>query len=453
MLMTVAKETSSGASRGVFTAKHVTTTTTGSSATTRMKTTKTINYIFLIHYNIYDIDAPRALAHARAARAATPSPNATSSSVISYGLGHFMIGPGHTTRTTTSISSSVAPMCANASRTDRGRRRGVVPSAPSSSSPRRAPHPCVDDDDAMDADAVRARAPHIARASAIARRAARIAIAPRRRANECGSNGGVNASFLVDDVSAATMGLLPRSAESIARANTIINERNAKRDGSMRVDARGTPVNSFGRRLEFTPGGIAVVTNDGGVVGAFDSGHGKNPSHIKWPDLASESETGSREESEKDLSGYRETTNGRATPTKKTATVTGQDGRSSATKKKIKAKQSKKPLETTIEYVPTSSDDDMAGPSAFERLPSRGAGQAISVYDDDDDESSSEEDKGHTKVVVVSKMQPKKSSLKAKGTVKVHVATGSARQRSLNKHDEFTQPPQEEGCAMCCVIS
>ena len=132
--MMVAKETSSGAFRGVFTAKRVTTTTV-SIATTRMKTTKTINYMFLIHYNIYDIDAPRALAHARAARAATPSPNATSSSVISYGLGHFMIGPGHTTRTTTSISSSVAPMCANASRTDRGRRRGVVPSAPPSSSP------------------------------------------------------------------------------------------------------------------------------------------------------------------------------------------------------------------------------------------------------------------------------------------------------------------------------
>ena len=270
-------------------------------------------------------------------------------------------------------------------------------------------------------------------------------------------DGGVNASFL-DDAVAATMGLLPRSAESIARANTIINERNAKRDGSMLVNARGTPVNSFGRRLEFSPGGIAVVTNGGDVVGAFDSGHGKNPSRIKWPDLASESETGSREESEKDLSGYRETTtttttNGRATPTKKTATATGQDGRSSATKQKKKVKRSKKPLETTIEYVPTSSDDDIAAPSAFERLPSRGAGQAISVYDDDDDESSSEEDKERTKVVVVSKMQPKKSSLKVKGTVRVHVATGSARQRSLNKRDEFTQPPQEEGCAMCCVIS
>ena len=270
-------------------------------------------------------------------------------------------------------------------------------------------------------------------------------------------DGGVNAPFL-DDAVAATMGLLPRSAESIARANTIINERNAKRDGSMLVNARGTPVNSFGRRLEFSPGGIAMVTNGGDVVGAFDSRHGKNPSRIKWPDLASESETGSREESEKDLSGYRETTtttttNGRATPTKKTATATGQDGRSSATKQKKKVKRFKKPLETTIEYVPTSSDDDIAAPSAFERLPSRGAGQAISVYDDDDDESSSEEDKGHTKVVVVSKMQPKKSALKAKGTVKVRVATRSARQRSLNKHDEFTQPPQEEGCAMCCVIS
>ena len=261
-------------------------------------------------------------------------------------------------------------------------------------------------------------------------------------------DGGVNAPFL-DDAVAATMGLLPRSAESIARANTIINERNAKRDGSMLVNARGTPVNSFGRRLEFSPGGIAVVTNGGDVVDAFDSGHGKNPSRIKWPDLASESE--------KDLSGYRETTtpmtNGRATPTKKTATATGQDGRSSATKQKKKVKRSKKPLETTIEYVPTSSDDDIAAPSAFERLPSRGAGQAISVYDDDDDESSSEEDKERTKVVVVSKMQPKKSSLKVKGTVRVHVATRSARQRSLNKRDEFTQPPQEEGCAMCCVIS
>ena len=272
-------------------------------------------------------------------------------------------------------------------------------------------------------------------------------------------DGRVNAPFLDDDDDDddATMGLLPRSAESIARANSIINERNAKRDGSMLVNARGTPVNSFGRRLEFSPGGIAMVTNGGDVVGAFDSRHGKNPSRIKWPDLASESETGSREESEKDLSGYRETTttmtNGRATPTKKTATVTGQDGRSSATKQKRKVKRFKKPLETTIEYVPTSSDDDIAAPSAFERLPSRGAGQAISVYDDDDDESSSEENKGHTKVVVVSKMQPKKSALKAKGTVKVRGATGSARQRSLNKHDEFTQPPQEEGCAMCCVIS
>jgi hypothetical protein len=170
-----AKETSSGASRGRETSDD-----DDCSDRDNTHENNKNNKLHVIHYNIYDIDdAPRELSHARAARAAAPSPIATSSSVISYGLGHFMIGPGHTTRTTTSISSSVAPMCANASRTDRGRRRGVVPSAPSSSSPRRAPHPCVDDDDAMDADAVRARAPHIARAFAIARRAARIAIAPR----------------------------------------------------------------------------------------------------------------------------------------------------------------------------------------------------------------------------------------------------------------------------------
>ena len=261
------------------------------------------------------------------------------------------------------------------------------------------------------------------------------------------------------------MGLIPRSAESIARANTIINERNAKREGSVRVDARGTPVNSFGRRLEFSAGAIAVVSRGGAgddVDGAVDSGHGRNPEHIKWPDLASESEGTSRETSENDLSGIRRTTTSgrrRDQRASSSTTTTIKNSRNGDVKQQKKTNSARIPLETTIEYVPSSDDEESNDASnAFERLPSRGAGNAISAYDDDSDESDTDEDKYRkakpTKVVVLGgQMLPKKSSLKAKGTVRGRATADSARSRSLNKRDEFSQPPQEEGCAVCCAIS
>lgn len=258
------------------------------------------------------------------------------------------------------------------------------------------------------------------------------------------------------------------NAEALAKANAIANERASKREGNVQRDSRGTPVNSFAKRIRVKTKanglhfdaedeeGDDLETIEFGNVEKFASrrgNEGKNKRGIKWPDMMSESESEkSKGENERD-STTKEARTSATAANGKSPMNKAVNTRDSATKK-----NKKQSLATTIEYV--LSSDEASGDerrSEFERLPSKNAGRfVVPSYDDESDETSEEEEERKTKIVSTRWAMPTKSSLKVKSSVVIEnqptTNGGSARTRALTKNnsDEFTRPPESKAC---CVIS
>ena len=176
------------------------------------------------------------------------------------------------------------------------------------------------------------------------------------------------------------MGL--RSRDSIARANSVVNERAARRGlRGLKTTFRGKKEAVDAASAASVGGGVNAT-----VVGKKREGHGG--ARIKWPDQASASEVRAPEEDEDGDDGddARARREDEATTTgasgEETTTVSGGDD---AHASKPKPKPKRPPLETLIEYEVTESEGSL---DKFQRLPSAGAGEHVSAYGDTDSDDS-----------------------------------------------------------------
>ena len=171
------------------------------------------------------------------------------------------------------------------------------------------------------------------------------------------------------------MGL--RSRDALARANSVVNERNA-RAGRVRRNASAPTSKASGNKTETTTTttGKRREETRGGL---FSQGRRKK---IRWPDMENSTRevTASGREVVVEPDVKDEDGNGPAS-----SSSIANDGAGKGGKTKPRLRQS---LETTIEYTPSASEDSM---HAFNRLPSVGAGAYARGYDDSDEDSASDE--------------------------------------------------------------
>ena len=170
------------------------------------------------------------------------------------------------------------------------------------------------------------------------------------------------------------MGL--RSRDSIARANSVVNERAARRG------VRGLKTTFRGKKRAGTDAEASAVGAGGvnaTVVGKRKGGGG---ARIKWPDQASASEVRAPEEEEEE-----EAAEDARARREDEATTTGASGGDDveSSKPKPKSKPKRPPLETLIEYEVTESEGSL---DKFQRLPSAGAGEHVGGYGDTDSDDS-----------------------------------------------------------------
>jgi hypothetical protein len=183
------------------------------------------------------------------------------------------------------------------------------------------------------------------------------------------------------------MGL--RSRDALARANSIVNERNA-RAGRVRrktttttstMGASSASASSGNKATTETTGTTESTTGKrrGGMHGLLNHGRRKK---IRWPDM--------------DNSTREVTASGREVDVERGAEDVEDEGPSSSNPNDGGGEQiSTKPrlrqsLETTIEYTPSASEDSTHDDAlrAFNRLSSVGAGAYVRGYDDSSDEDS-----------------------------------------------------------------
>jgi len=170
------------------------------------------------------------------------------------------------------------------------------------------------------------------------------------------------------------MGL--RSRDSIARANSVVNERAARRG------LRGLKTTFRGKKEAVDAAASAGGGVNATVVGKKREGHGG--ARIKWPDQASASEVRAPEEEEEEEEAAAEDARARREDEATTTGASGGDDVESS-KPKPKSKPKRPPLETLIEYEVTESEGSL---DKFQRLPSAGAGEHVGGYGDTDSDDS-----------------------------------------------------------------
>lgn len=167
------------------------------------------------------------------------------------------------------------------------------------------------------------------------------------------------------------MGL--RSRDSIARANSVVNERAARRG------VRGLKTTFRGKK-EAAHGEASVDEVNATAVGKKRDARGR--ARIRWPDQSSASEVRAPEEDEED----EEARARREDEATTTGASGGDDVESSTTTSTSKPKPKRPPLETLIEYEVTESEGSL---DTFQRLPSAGAGEHVGAYGDADSSDDS----------------------------------------------------------------
>ena len=177
------------------------------------------------------------------------------------------------------------------------------------------------------------------------------------------------------------MGL--RSRDALARANSVVNERNA-RAGRVRRNASAPTSKASGNKTTTTETTTTTTTGkrrDETRGGLFSQGRRKK---IRWPDMENSTRevTASGREVVVEPDVKDEDGDGPAS-----SSSIANDGAGKGGEMKPRLRQS---LETTIEYTPSASEDSMHG-DAFNRLPSVGAGAYVRGYDDSDEDSASDE--------------------------------------------------------------
>jgi hypothetical protein len=170
------------------------------------------------------------------------------------------------------------------------------------------------------------------------------------------------------------MGL--RSRDALARANSVVNERNA-RAGRVRRNASAPTSSASGNKTTTTTTTTTGKRRDETRGGLFSQGRRKK---IRWPDM--ENSTREVTASGREVVVEPDVKDGPAS-----SSSIANDGAGKGGKTKPRLRQS---LETTIEYTPSASEDSMHG-DAFNRLPSVGAGAYVRGYDDSDEDSASDE--------------------------------------------------------------
>jgi hypothetical protein len=162
------------------------------------------------------------------------------------------------------------------------------------------------------------------------------------------------------------MGL--RSRDSIARANTATNEKNARR-GLSAVKTRFVKTTSTKATavemttMPTTEATTSEVASDGARRSSTGRRRRDRVAHIRWQDEASEDAPRDEEE-------------------RNDPSTSGRD-----------ENRRKRPLEMTIEYTPSESEEGEGG--MFARLPSQGAGANAGLYEYEDDSDSSDDDVRH----------------------------------------------------------
>lgn len=192
--------------------------------------------------------------------------------------------------------------------------------------------------------------------------------------------------YLLLRVRASPMGL--RSRDALARANSIVNERNARAGRVRRKTTTTTTTTTMGASSASASSGNKATTESTGTTtgkrrlgmhGLLNHGRRKK---IRWPDM--------------DNSTREVTASGREVDVERGAEDVEDEGPSSSNPNDGGGEQiSTKPrlrqsLETTIEYTPSASEDSTHDDAlrAFNRLSSVGAGAYVRGYDDSSDEDS-----------------------------------------------------------------
>lgn len=182
------------------------------------------------------------------------------------------------------------------------------------------------------------------------------------------------------------MGL--RSRDALARANSIVNERNAR---AGRVRRKTTTLGASGNEAttESTTGTESTGTEStgkrrGGMRGLLS--HGKRKK-IRWPDMEHSTREVTASGREVDVEQSEDVED--EGPSSSTPNDGGQGGgKQNSTKPRLRQS-----LETTIEYTPSASEDSTHDDAlrAFNRMSSVGAGAYVRDYDDSDEDSLSDE--------------------------------------------------------------
>lgn len=181
------------------------------------------------------------------------------------------------------------------------------------------------------------------------------------------------------------MGL--RSRDALARANSIVNERNARAgrvrrkttttSGASSASASGNKATTESTETESTGTG----KRRGETRGLLNHGRRKK---IRWPDMENSTREVTASGREVDVEDEE--------PSSSTPNDGGQGGGGGGEQNSTKPRL-RQSLETTIEYTPSASEDSMRDDAlhAFNRLSSVGAGAYVRDYDDSDEDSLSDE--------------------------------------------------------------
>lgn len=185
------------------------------------------------------------------------------------------------------------------------------------------------------------------------------------------------------DIYLSTMGL--RSRDALARANSIVNERNARAGRVRRKTATTTTSASSASGNKATTESTTTESTTesttgkrrGGMHGLLSHGRRKK---IRWPDM----DNSTREVT---ASGREVDVERRAEDEGPSSSTPNEGGHGEHISTKPRLRQS---LETTIEYTPSASEDSTHDDAlrAFNRLSSVGAGAYVRDYDDSSDEDS-----------------------------------------------------------------